>query len=539
MKRFLSILFVLCLVIAAMPAFALTDTKLEDYPDTMDLTGYFTTGPAYGDENLQHEWLKNNLKINIIGSFNSGDSPANKLAQMLASGEMPDVVFVGDAGLRPIIQEMIDAGMVAAADEYFDVMPNYLKYRDGAINDYWANEADGLHYMLPGFVLPAEYAGELGIGDPMVLGIREDVLEATGMEKPQTIEEFYNILVASKEAFADKGGIYEDFIPFGMMYAQEFNNSNGNLLSYSFGLPGGGVVVDEENGLIVESFMTDAWVEAQRFLAKLYREGLLDPDMLTMNDSDLLEKGKQGKYGILFTSISAFGDNIEGAIDRLGIEADYVTMELPGVNGTEGTNWLYKNALGSSIGIVSAKAADKERIFKYVDWQNTVLGNMITWWGGPDEEQSWFYVNENGEAVRNGKVSDAINAGEMSTDFISPWTYWIAGLGVTVPSDINASIIDSPGVREFHQNSKDIGFKQYFNDAKLDRYFLATKGEVYDAKWTDITSTVNEYRANLIMRTADDEEFDEVLKEMYEELDNAGIKDVEAENYALYVAVNE
>lgn len=538
MKKLFAIMLAAIMLPSAVPAFALTDTALEDYTDVMDLTGYFATSPAFGDENLQHKWLQENLKINIIGSFSTGDSPANKLAQMVASGEMPDVVYVS-AEYRSIVQEMVDAGMVAAADDYFDVMPNYLKYREGAINDYWADPNDDKHYMLPGFVLPAEYAEELGIGDPMVMGIREDVLEATGMEKPQTIDQFYDILVASKEVFADKGGYYEGFIPFGMTYNETVTEGYANIWAHAFGLPGGDAIIDEENGRIVEPFMTTYWADATRFLAKLYREGLLDPDMITATYEEILEKGKQGKYGILFTSISAFGDNIEGAIDRLGIEADYVNMELPGVNGTEGTNWLYKNALGSSIGLVSAKAADKERIFKYVDWQNTVIGNMITWWGGPDKDESWFYINENGEAVRNGAISDAINSGEMTTDYISPWTYWIAGLGVTIPSDINASIIDSPGVRPFHQNSKDIGYKQYYNDPKLDRYKLATKGEQYDALWTDITAIANEYYANLVMRTADDEQFDEVLQEMYSELEAAGIYDVEEENYQLYLEVNK
>lgn len=536
-KRLLVALIVLSMCLSAMPALALTDTALEDYTTVMDLTGYFATGPAYGDENLQHEWLKENLKINIIGSFSTGDSPANKLAQMVASGEMPDVVYV-DASYRSICQELVDAGMVAAADDYFDVMPNYLKYREGAINDYWANEEDGLHYMLPGFVLPAEYAEELGIGDPMVIGLREDMLEATGKETPQTTDELYELLKAAKEALGTQGGLYEGFEPLGFNYFTGAQTSTTTMMAHAFGLPGGNYVIDEENGMMVESFMTTYWADAMRYMAKLYREGLFDGDCITMTNAEVVEKGKTGAYGMLIASISDFGDNIEGAIDRLGIEADYVAVDLPGVNGIEGTNWVYKNALGSSIGLVSAKAEDKERIFKYVDWQNTTIGNMITWWGGPDEEESWFYINENGEAVRNGEVTDAINAGEMSTDYISPWTYWIAGLGVTIPSDINASIIDSPGVRKFHQDSKDIGFKQYYNDAKLDRFLLATKGETYDACWTDISAIANEYFATLILRTADDEEFDKVLAEMYAELEAAGIYDVQAENYQLYCDVN-
>ena len=539
MNKAISTILALVLMLSTISAFALTDTKLEDYTDVMDMTGFFNTSPAYGDENLQHKWLKENLKINIIGSFSAGNpqAQANKLAQMALSGEMPDVVFV-DASLRSVAQELIDAGLVAAADDYFDVMPNYLKYREGAINDYWANEADGKHYMLPGFVLPPAYAEELGIGDPMVLGVRQDAVEASGMEVPKTTEEFYNFLKATKENLAGKGGVYEGFIPFGMNYFQQIDDSNANLMAYAFGLPVGGVEVDDENGYIKEAFMTEAWAESERYLAKLYREGLIDPDIFTATDEELLEKGKQGKYGVLFTSISYFGDNIEGAIDRLGIEADYECMDLPGVNGNEHTNWLYKNALGSSIGLVSAKAKDPERIFKYVDWQNTDIGNMITWWGGPDKDESWFYINENGEAVRNGPISDKIQKGEMSVDFISPWTYWIAGLGVTRPSDINASIIDSPGVRKFHQDSKDVGFKQYCNDAKLDAYLLATKGEKHNALWTDIAAIVNEYRAALVMRTADDAEFDEVLAEMYSELEGAGINDVMAENYKLYTDVN-
>ena len=88
-KRFLTALIALSLILSCASALALTDTALEDYPDVMDMTGYFATGPAFGDENLQHKWLQENLKINIIGSFSTGDSPANKLAQMVTSGEMP------------------------------------------------------------------------------------------------------------------------------------------------------------------------------------------------------------------------------------------------------------------------------------------------------------------------------------------------------------------------------------------------------------------------------------------------------------------
>ena len=41
------------------------------------------------------------------------------------------------------------------------------------------------------------------------------------------------------------------------------------------------------------------------------------------------------------------------------------------------------------------------------------------------------------------------------------------------------------------------------------------------------------------MRTADDAEFDKVLQEMYKELEAAGINDVMAENYQLYLEVNK
>ena len=544
MKKTLSLIVSLLLALSLLaPAAPATEEKaLEDYEDVLTITGYFMTSPVYGNENLQHEWLKENLKLDIQGAFSTGDSPANKLSLMVASNEMPDVVFA-DASYRTILQEFVNSGMVAAANDYFDVMPNFLKYRNEDIIDYWSDADDGRLYMLPGFVLPPEYAGELGIGDPTVMGIRQDVLDATGMEMPETIDQFYELLKKSKEVFADKGGVYEGFVPFGMMYAEEFDNTNGmgsnaNMLAYSFGLPGGGLVIDEENGYVLDAFMTEPWQEAHRFLAKLFREGLLDPEMITGDTNTLREKGKQGKYGVLFTSISDFGDHIEGAIDRLGIEADYVCMELPHIDGIEKTNWLYKNALGSTIGLVSKDAPDVQRIMKYVDWQNTVNGNMVTWWGGPSEEESWFYFNENGEAVRNGAVFDKILEGEMDTSYISPWTYWIAGLGVTIPSDINASIIASPGVRPFHQASKDIGFKQYYNDPKLDPYLLTPKGEEYDACWTDISAVVNKYRAELIMRTADDEEFDRQLQNMYDELERAGIYRVAAENYELYKQVN-
>jgi putative aldouronate transport system substrate-binding protein len=507
---------------------------LEDYDDVYVITGYFEgNNGAQGNDQMQHEWLLENLKIDIQGSWPSGENVANKLSTMVASEDMPDVIKCG-TGYRPILQEFVEAGMVLSFDEYLSIMPDYMGYVNDEILDFWRDKNDGKLYMLPGFTKPKERFTEL-LGDPMVLGIRSDVVESTGRAIPKTMDELYEFLKASKESVGNEGH-YKDFIPFGMMH---FANNNELLFAHGFGLPGGNVLVDDANQMIVEPFMQEAWKEAYKFLARLYREELLDPEIVTGNNETILEKGKQGRYGILFTDISSFGDNIEGAIERLGIPGKYQTMELPKLDGIDKTNWLYYNQLGGSLAIVNKNVKDPERLMKYINWQNTVIGNMITWWGAPHPEESWFYIDENGEPMRNAEFCDALLRGEKNTDKVSPWSYWIAGPGVTTTADINAALKNSPGIRPFHMESKEIGYAQAYNDPRLDRYFLTEKGPIYKQKWTDIDAIVSKYRAELIMRSGSDSAFEENYNKMIAELDRAGIYDVQKENYELFIEVNK
>jgi ABC-type sugar transport system, periplasmic component len=513
--------------------------KLEDYKDVYTITGYLPiNNGAQGNDQMQHQWLLDNLKLDLQGTFSSGENIQTKLGTMVASNEMPDVIMCS-IDFRPIMQQFVDAGMTLAIDEYLPKMPDYMGYVNDDILNYWRNQSDKKLYMLPGFTKPKEKINEL-LGDPMVFGIRSDVIEKAGKPIPKTPDELYEFCKAAKQNVGNEG-VYKDFIPFGMMYFSGNTSGermNDNIFAHAFGLPGGNVAIDDANQMIVEPFMQKPWQDAYKFLAKMYREKLVDPELITAKDQDKLEKGKQGKYGILFAGISDFGDNIEGAIKRLGITGTYENMELPKITGLEKTNWLYYNQLGGTIAIVNKNVKDPERLMKYINWQNTKIGNMITWWGAPDKENSWFYL-ENGEPLRNDAFYDALLKGEKNTDKVSPWTYWIAGPGVTATADINVVCKNSPGLRPFHKKAKEIGSAQVYNDVKLDKYLLSDKGPVYKQKWTDIDAVVSKYRAELIMRTKSDADFDAKIAQMQADLKKAGIDDVQKEDYKLYMEVNK
>lgn len=93
---------------------------------------------------------------------------------------------------------------------------------------------------------------------------RTDYLEELGMELPTNLDEFYNVLVA----FKDKYG------------KAPFTSASTGLFSWissAYGINGGSWY--DVDGKLVHMSQLEGFKEYVAFMQKLYREGLLDPDM--------------------------------------------------------------------------------------------------------------------------------------------------------------------------------------------------------------------------------------------------------------------
>lgn len=530
MKKALTLLLVLVLSlnILALPGFA-----EEPYPITM----YNSIGsPKFGNDQLQHHWLKENLNIEVIGEWPGGTDIAMRLNTMIASGDMPDVVVVS-AKNRALLQEFVEAGMVQPIDSYIDKLPDYQNFVTKGVLDYWANRDDGQLYMLPGFVVDPNSKNYKDLmGDPQAFGIRDDMFELTGWtEAPKTFDEFYQFLLDAKNAAAASDDpLYDNFVPLAI-YWRLFH-----IWAINFGASPTQWLVDEENQQLIPLYLQDGWRKAAVFFAKLYREGLLEQEQLTMDFSDMVEKAKQGSYGVFSAYIAPFNDNIKGAFANSGYDFYYTAARFPRETADSYTGWYHLGSLGGSLAIFSKKIADMDKVMEYTNWQNTRVGNCVTWWGAPDKEDSWFYLTDDGaDIVYNKSFMEALEKGTKTTDYCSPYTYWIAGPGVNDSCQLYTNVIDSPGFDDFFHGVRACGYEDVHFDPAFDAFNLAPKGDVYNSLWTDIVYIADSYLGDIIMRSGSDEEANGLVDKMIDEMKAAGVDELMNECYEVYVAANK
>lgn len=530
MKKVFSLLLALTMLLSLASAVAVAEE--EPYVITMYNT---LGGPKFGNDQLQHQWLLDNLNLDVQGEWPGGTDPAITLSTMAATGEMPDVIATGPSN-RLLLQELIDAGMCQPLDDYLAQMPDYCSYVTDTVLDYFRDPNDGLLYMLPGFVVdPNSENYKNLLSDPHALGIRDDMFELTGItEIPKTFDEFYEFLKAAKEAAAASDDpLYDNFIPFAMDW------SRFNIWAINYGASPTGWQVDEENGKMIPIYLQEGWRDAAVFFAKLYREGLIEPEELTMDFDDMVEKAKQASYGVFASHITQFNDYIKGALASAGYNFYYTAIQFPRLVPDSYTGWYHLNALGGSIAVFSKDIADMDKVIAYTNWQNTRVGNCITWWGAPDVEDSWFYLTDDGQdIVYNAQFMDAMAAGEKTTDYACPWAYWIAGPGVNDICQLYTNVIGSPGFDDFFGGMRECGYKDVHFDIAFDAFNIAKKGDIYNSMWTDITYTADAYLADIIMRTASDEEALAKYDEMVAEMEAIGVEDLETECYEVYLEAN-
>lgn len=235
--------------------------------------------------------IRANTGIDVQFKAYSGDAYNDALNTALASGsELPDVFVSGNADLTKLAKD----GIVANLKDYINEenTPNLMRFFEKYPEVYGAITApDGGIYGLPNRMSPydAEYSA-------LVLGYRKDWAENVGItEAPQTIEDWYNMLVAFRDGDPNGNGDTEDEIPF---VCSHYNKIYNFSLAYGmspwsnwFSVINDKVCYDftsEENSEKAKAYLTE--------MNKWYKEGLLDPD-INIDHGDKAEAMLLGNQG--------------------------------------------------------------------------------------------------------------------------------------------------------------------------------------------------------------------------------------------------
>ncbi len=335
------------------------------FEEPVDLTILYQVGGNIGSENLVMDELfkMTNVNANLISAPTA--SYGEKLNSVLASGNLPDIVYLNDAQMSTWISEGALLPLDDLIEEYGTNIKNTLVESDYVT---LRNVDDGKIYGLPYILrIAAQYA----------MGIRRDWLDDLGLEVPTTIEDLEKVLTAFKENEKTLG--VENLIP---MVGNESYMGYFSAVFQMFGISTSGEsgrwTLDKDGNYIsiYEHPNYEACIET---LARWYKKDLIDPEYLTRGDAgvhELFNSGVAGCGFIFSTRFPSYTKTIR-EVDPDGF-VDYMEP-IVGIEGEQRV--IGRQELGTRACITIAAEDKVVECIKFLDWFYSEQGDILMNYG--------------------------------------------------------------------------------------------------------------------------------------------------------------
>lgn len=234
--------------------------------------------------------------INFEWQVTNGDNEKEQINLSFASRKMPDVythmskvdaIKYGEQGALVDLMPLIEAyapNIMAALKADPSTLPMYTT-------------AEGKLYMIP--QIDADY--RLSTFKTMV--IQKAWLDQLGLQAPTTPDELYEVL----KAFKDNAAALTDQVM--LPYSSYFSaNMEGWFDTFSWAFDMYGARGYAKDGIVVYGALEPAFLEAMAFVRKLYKEGLIDPDLSANKDDATFEaKMASNRVGVGFVGQGRIG----------------------------------------------------------------------------------------------------------------------------------------------------------------------------------------------------------------------------------------
>lgn len=353
-RAFLALALVLCVALGAGAQAKpveielwITGTASEAGPPPADWAGYRIVRETLGIE----------MKISLLPtSFTDQDT---KIVTAAAANRLPDILHVN----RDVFIKLTKQGLLAPVDELMKKMPTRTKtHYDDPLRNKLAMYK-GKMYGLPD-------PGKMPMTDGWV--IRKDWLDKLGLPAPKTIEDFYKVAKAFTQNDPDGNG-KNDTYGFGA-YIETSDITNWGLgvrfdpILGAYGVTGMWDVTSAKSfGLNVRK---PEFYDAMTFVARLNKEGLIDPDWTTLKKDEFRARWKQGKYGIMRENFAALSTVANyPAFDKNFPDGEWIPIPPPvGPKGKSSEGMLY---VDTRIHVVSKRAIDAgkgDAVAKLLEW---------------------------------------------------------------------------------------------------------------------------------------------------------------------------
>lgn len=245
------------------------------------------------DENVGQKYMfpileeQTNVGVDIMAY--PYDVATEKKNILLNSGDYPDVIAGWTLSESDILNDGMGEGLYIPLNDLIDkYAPNIKKMLEYPGVREAMTLPDGNIYTIP-YVISTPQVSFLP-------WINTEWLKRVGKEMPTNTEELRDVLRAFKEQDANGNGDPNDEIPF----SGDPDNLNIGVLAGWFGVNADAKAsfFAMEDGKVEFQANKEGYKEYIKYMASLYKEGLIDPEIFTQNLASWKSKGQQDLYGV-------------------------------------------------------------------------------------------------------------------------------------------------------------------------------------------------------------------------------------------------
>ena len=411
---------------------------------------------------------------------------AQKFSIMIASGDIPDLVCYETKDL------LSNSEAFAPLDDLIDeYIPNFKalmeKYN---LRNYLTNAKGEIVYFPQ---LTKTVSSQVWL-------IREDWLENLNLEKPVTLDDWKEVLVAFRDMDANNNGDPDDEIPFTVRGGWR------NLRFYEAWDITNSLMV--KDGEIIYCPITDEFREYLEYTADLYAEKLIDQEYVTNDLNKWLARMTSDVSGATW-DYRARLESLPLATKEANPNALITSPVPPGIDGANRT--FAQNEIVRTVGAMalSAKSQYKEEIAKLFNFVYSEEGLILF---NEGIEGLHYTVNENGERIPTEYVTN--NPDGLSKDQV----IWYKDAGNDRPgylmpdystySDAYNELIDIYNLdtgyigpvypeSQFKYEGDELSEKNAiltdintYLDEQVNKFIMGQKDITDDAVWADFVSTI-------------------------------------------------
>ena len=316
------------------------------------------------DDWIAYEIIREELGINleyvIVPPAGDGEAKVNAAA---AANDLPDLFQIVSSTRgkeRDNLYNYYELGLLAPVDDMFAMMPERTKN----------------HYSSQTLLDMVTFDGSIyGLPEPPIIPkregfcIRQDWLDALGLEAPTTPEELLAVATAFTTQDPDGNG-QDDTYGYGAFIEGPGVGRRFNPIFGAYGVLDVWNFVDGTASSFELNVRDPEYYKAMEVMIALNEAGLVDPDWPTLSKDEFRARWKQGKFGIMWEDFAALTNKSNYAPFDDNFPDGYWTP-LPPLTGPGGESYYGLDEATFNLFAVSQNAMDdgkKEAIARLLEW---------------------------------------------------------------------------------------------------------------------------------------------------------------------------